>query len=289
MYKPPGSGSGSGIVVQVPINEPLPTYDWNAQDEMREFWLLKHQFTSWKKFCNIMSGEVDYLLSILGNEGYLESTLDDEISPYVRVYELEDFKKRSVTIDALIDCVCQLAHHALIGDGSDEVVEFEVQCRLIHAILDGTLSCRRNFSRSVVTRVSHIYWRSAIHTIPLSLELLQCVLPKPSMQYRSPVYLESSHRSIPHSTRITHASTHLDVTIALLKSPSAKVVWRKDIGRPSVIPERTTNLLLNQLKGKHGQCGRKGKKADLVGVHTEEPPCDEIFLADVHASHTNEP
>ena len=36
MSTPAGSGSGSGIVVQVPINVTLPTYDWNAPDQMRE-------------------------------------------------------------------------------------------------------------------------------------------------------------------------------------------------------------------------------------------------------------
>ena len=36
-----------------------------------------------------------------------------------------------------------------------------------------------------------------------------------------------------------------------------------------------------------GLHGKKGKKADLIGVHTEEPPCDEIFLDDVYAPHTN--
>ena len=106
-----------------------------------------------------MSDKVDYLLSIFGKEGYaamdhwmptdpadkndagkflnyLESTLDDEISPHVRVYELEDVKKRTdETIDALIDCICQLACCALIGDLSDAAVEFEVQHRLICAIL----------------------------------------------------------------------------------------------------------------------------------------------------------
>ena len=71
---------------------------------------------------------------------YLESTLDDEISPCVTVYELEDVKKRTDdTIDALIDCICQLAHHALIGDGSEAAVEFKVQCRLIHAIQGGNI------------------------------------------------------------------------------------------------------------------------------------------------------
>ena len=31
-FTPPESGSG--IVVQAPINVPLPTYDWNAPDQM---------------------------------------------------------------------------------------------------------------------------------------------------------------------------------------------------------------------------------------------------------------
>ena len=75
---------------------------------------------------------------------YLESTLDDEISPCVRVYELEDINKRTdETIDALIDRICQLACHTLIGDGSDAAVKFEVQCRLIHAIPDGDIELQK--------------------------------------------------------------------------------------------------------------------------------------------------
>ena len=59
---------------------------------------------------------------------------------HVRIYELEDIKKRTdETIDALVDHIHQCACHALIGDGSDAVVEFEVQCRLIHAIPDGDI------------------------------------------------------------------------------------------------------------------------------------------------------
>ena len=110
---------------------PLPTFDWNAPDQMREFQLFKHQFTSGMKICQMMSDEVDYLLSILGKEGYaaldpwmptdpadkndagkfldyLVNTLDDETSPLVRIYVLEDVKKRTdETIDALIDCISQ--------------------------------------------------------------------------------------------------------------------------------------------------------------------------------------
>ena len=56
---------------------------------------------------------------------YLENTLDDEISPHVRVYELEDVKKRTdETTDALIGHIHQLACCALIGDGSGAAVEF---------------------------------------------------------------------------------------------------------------------------------------------------------------------
>ena len=71
---------------------------------------------------------------------YLESTLDDDIPPHIRVYGLENVKKRiDDTIDAHIDCKCQLACHALIGDGSDAAAEFEVQHKLIHAIPDGDI------------------------------------------------------------------------------------------------------------------------------------------------------
>ena len=115
----------------------------------------------------MISDEVDYLLSNLGKKGYaamdcwmpidsadtndagkfldhLESTLDDEISPHGRVCELEDIKKRTgKTIDALIDHMCQLAHHALIGDGSDAAVEFETQHRLICAIPNGDVELQK--------------------------------------------------------------------------------------------------------------------------------------------------
>ena len=46
--------------------------------------------------------------------------------PHVRVYELEDVRKRTdETIDALVDHICQLDCCALIGDGSNAAVEFE--------------------------------------------------------------------------------------------------------------------------------------------------------------------
>ena len=71
---------------------------------------------------------------------YWESALDDEISPHVRVYELEDVMKQTdETTDTLVDHMYQLACHALTGAGSDAAVEFEVQHRLICAIPDGDI------------------------------------------------------------------------------------------------------------------------------------------------------
>ena len=44
---------------------------------------------------------------------YIESMLDDEISPWVHVYELEDITKMSdKSIDELVNQIHQLAHWA---------------------------------------------------------------------------------------------------------------------------------------------------------------------------------
>ena len=80
-------------------------HDWNVADWMHEFRLFKCQFDTWFQLCKIKAEEcLDYLLCILGKDGYaamdhwvptdeahkwdsekfldyLESTLDDEISP----------------------------------------------------------------------------------------------------------------------------------------------------------------------------------------------------------------
>ena len=92
--------------------------------------------------------------------------LDDEISPCVRVYELEDIKKRTdETVDALIGHIHQPAHCALIGDGSDAAVEFEVQCRLICAIPDGDIELWKELFKvsqdkgvSHLLEICHIYY-----------------------------------------------------------------------------------------------------------------------------------
>ena len=89
---------------------------------------------------------------------YIESMLDDEISPRVHVYELEDITKRSdESIDELVDWICQLAHRAQIGNGSDAAIEFKVQCRLIWVIPDANIKlCKQLLKVSHDKRVSHL-------------------------------------------------------------------------------------------------------------------------------------
>ena len=84
--------------------------------------------------------------------------LDDEISPRVHVYELEDITKRSdESINELVDQICQLACRAQIGNGSDAAIEFEVQCRLIQAIPDTNIElCKQLLKVSHDKRVSHL-------------------------------------------------------------------------------------------------------------------------------------
>ena len=99
-----------------------------SSDQMWEFHLFKCQLETWTWICKIKAEEkLDYLLCILGKEGYaamdrwvpadeahtnmlldyIESMLDDEISPRVCVYEPEDITKRSdESIDELVDWIC---------------------------------------------------------------------------------------------------------------------------------------------------------------------------------------
>ena len=74
------------------------------------------------------------------------------------VYELEDITKRSdESIDELVDQICQLACRAQIGDGSDAVIEFEVQCRLIQAIPDTNIKlCKQLLKVSHDKKVLHL-------------------------------------------------------------------------------------------------------------------------------------
>ena len=59
------------ISCQAPISVPLPTYDWNVADQMCQFRLFKYQLDTWFWLCKVKAEEcLDYLLCILGKEGY---------------------------------------------------------------------------------------------------------------------------------------------------------------------------------------------------------------------------
>ena len=163
------------MAYQAPVPVPLPMYNWAASDQVQELCLFKCQLETWTRICKIKAEEkLDYLPCILGKEGYatmdrwiptdeahkndpmmfldyIESTLDDEISPRVHVYKLEDITKRSdKSIDELVDWICQLAHRTQIGDGSDAAIEFKVQCRLIWVIPDADIKLHKQ-----LLKVSH--------------------------------------------------------------------------------------------------------------------------------------
>ena len=157
-------------------------YDWATSNQMQEFHLFKCQLEIWTQICKIKAEEkLDYLLCILGKEGYatmdrwvpadeahkndpmkfldyIESTLDDEISPWVHAYKLEDITKRSdESINELVDQICQLTHRAQIGNGSDAAIEFEVQHRLICVIPDTDIElCKQLLKVSHNKKVSHL-------------------------------------------------------------------------------------------------------------------------------------
>ena len=170
------------MAYQVPVPVPLPTYNWAASDQIQEFCLFKCQLETWTRICKIKAEvKLNYLLCILGKEGYatmdrwvpadevhkndpakfldyIESMLDDRISPWVCVYELEDITKRSdKSINELVGQICQLAHRAQISDGSDAAIEFKVQCRLIWAIPDADIElCKQLLKVSHDKRVSYL-------------------------------------------------------------------------------------------------------------------------------------
>ena len=125
--------------------------------------------------------------------------------------------------------------------------------------------------------------------MPLGLELLQYMWVKPSMQSRSPINLRSDHWNNPHSARIAHASTWTWQLPCLRVCLQRLLKKRALAGQVLLLQEQPIHCSNEQPnKSTHVDVERKGKKADLVGVHTEEPLCDEIFLDDVCAPNTNE-
>ena len=160
---------------QAPVPVPLLMYNWAASDQMQEFCLFQCQLETWTRICKIKAEEkLDNLLCILGKEGYaamdrwvpgdevhkndpvkfldyIESMLDNKISPQVHVYELEDITKRSdESINEIVDQICQLTQWAQIGNGSDAAIEFKIQHRLIRVIPDTNIELHKQ-----LLKVSH--------------------------------------------------------------------------------------------------------------------------------------
>ena len=223
---------------------------------------------------------------------YLESTMDDKISPYVRVCKLEDVNKRTdETIDALIDHIFQLAHCALIGDESDVAVEFEVQCRLIHSIPDGDIELWKELLKvnqdkgvSHLLEICHTYYTIEFGAAAMCAGKTINAVQKSDQPQKQP----QRHPSQCQNCTCQHPPGH-DNCLAresVCKGCLKKGHWQGKCH--SSKKNQSTAPVDSQPKGMSGQHGKKGKKADLIGVHTKEPLRDEIFLDDVHAPHTNE-
>ena len=130
----------------------------------------RSQHMRWSTF-SLSSGRKDMLPWITGCQLMLQTKkmLEGSLTtwkipwmmrylPSVRVYVLEDIKKREdEVINALVDCICQIAHCALIGDVSDAAVEFKVQLRWIHAILECDIELQKELLKvSCDKDVSHL-------------------------------------------------------------------------------------------------------------------------------------
>ena len=297
------------VSCQASISVSLPTYDWNAADQMHEFRLFKCQLDNWFWLHKVKAEEcLDYLLCILGKEGYtamdhtvltgeadkcdpekflnyLESTLDDEISPQVQVYELEDIKKRSdESIDELIDRICQLTCHGQIGNSSDAAIEFRVQCRLIWAIPDANTELWKELLKVShekkvlhLLQISHTYY--AVESGPAVMcaskaihALCQCC----QAQRNKP---QKSASQCPNCT-YSHFPGHdnCNVQNAICKGLLYKGHWHAKCQRFGTTSQQPTKSDWTE-KAHHHRCCGKGKKADTVQVNTEEtPPCDELFI-----------
>ena len=153
-----------------------------------------------------------------------------------------------------------------------------------------TLSYRRNFSRSVNTRMSHTYWRSAIH---MTCWVWSCC----NVSWQN-------HQCSTEVPSTSKANTEASLTWPKLHTPALTLVGQLPCLRvclQRLFQERTlaSQVSFQQEKPMHCSSGqpikryacsawKKWKKADLIGVHTEEPPSDEIFPDNVCAPHTNE-
>ena len=308
MSKPTPSAS-TPVPCQAPVNVPLPTYDWNVADQMWEFWLFKCQLDTWFWICKIKAEEcLNYLLCILGKEGYaamdfwvppdeahkwdlerfldyLESTLDDEISPQIWIYELEDVKKRSdESVDKLIGRICQLTHHAQIGNGSDAAIEFEVQCRLIWAIPDANIELWKELLKvNHDKKISHLLEISCTYYAIESRAAVMCAgkAIHPLHQGHQPKR-NKPQKCTPQCTNCTHpcfpGHDNYSPWNAICKGCSKKGHWHAKCCSSGTASQQPTKSDGAEKAPHHWHHG-KGKRAAIVQVSTEETlPCNELFV-----------
>ena len=293
------------MAYQVPVPVPILTYNWAASDQMWEFCFFKCQLETWIRIHKIKAEEkLNYLLCILGKEGYatmdrwvpadethkndpmkfldyIESMLDNEISPQVHVYELEDITKRSdESINELVDWICQLAHRAQISDGSDTVIEFKVQCRLIWVIPDADIKLHKQLLNvSCDKRVLHLleicrtYYAvesgvaamcagHAAHTVCHTCEAHNS---KP----------QTSYTSCPNCTHQHPPSRHnCPAWDSAFKGCGEKGHWWEKCHSSS-----TTSLQVSHHQPQFKSC-EKGRESQAAKSKTEKrPPHKDLFIA----------
>ena len=304
---------------------------------MYEFRLFKCQLDTWFWLCKIKGEEcLDYLLCILGKEGYaaidcwvlpdeahkwdlekffdyLESTLDDEISPEVWVYELEDVKKRSdKSVHELVDRICQLTCHMQIGDGSNATIAFKVQCRLIWAIPDANIGLQEELLKvNYDKKVSHLLEISCMYYAVESGVAAMCAGKAiHALHQGNQPQKKKPQKCAPQCLNCTHSyfpgCDNCPVQNAIWKGCSKKGHWHAKCNGSGTASQQCTNANGAE-KAPCCQCHGKGKKADVVQVSIKEtPPCNELFvnvvncgtvgdihpeeivLDDVHAPQCNE-
>ena len=303
----------TSVLCQAPVNVPLPTYDWNVGDQMQEFSLFKCQLETWFWLCKIKAEECfGYLLCILGKEGYvamdcwvlpdeghkgnpekfldyIESTLDDEISPRVHVYELEDVKKRSdKSINELVDRIHQLACCAQIGNGSDAAIEFKVQHRLILAIPDADIELWKELLKvNCDQKLSNLLEISCTYYAIESGVAVMCAGKAIHALHQGHQPQKSKpQRSIPECPNCTcsHSPGHDNCPAwnATCNGCSKRDHWHAKCHSSGAVGKHDTKPN-GTLKDPHHWHWEKGQRADIVQVSTEEtPPCDELFANTVN-------
>ena len=220
---------------------------------------------------------------------YLESTLDDEITPQVHVYELEDVKKRSdESVDELIDRICQFACHVQIGNGSNAAIEFEVQGRLIQAILDADIELQKELIKVTHDKkVSHLLEISCMYYAIESGVAGMCASKAIHDLCQGQQPQKNKLQNVSHNAPIAPINTPLAVTTALHRMPSAEAVLRKVTGMPSatalVLWANSLPSLMQLRRAPIIDAVERGKIANIAQVSTgERPPYNELFVNAVY-------